>query len=101
MVVLFPWQRLPSWMQIVPPLLYMIVVALLYKEGGGATSGFGTLLMLPILWLALYGTQTQMIVSLVATGVVVAAPQLALGEHRRQLRGRAATRHPDHAGRRP
>ena len=58
----------------VPPLLYMVVVAQLYAEGGGATSGFGTLLMLPILWLALYGTQAQMIASIVATGVVGARP---------------------------
>jgi PAS domain S-box-containing protein len=78
-VIFAPWRRLPTWTQIVPPLMYTIVVALLYREGGGATSGFGTLLMLPILWLALYGSQAQMIMSLIATGVVVAVPQLALG----------------------
>ena len=69
-IVLLPWPRLPNWIAIVPPLLYMLVVAELYTQGGGATSGFGALILLPVLWLALYGTQAQMVASIIAAAVV-------------------------------
>ncbi len=78
-VVVLPWRRLPTWVEIVPPLLYMVVVAELYAQGGGATSGFGVLILLPVLWLALYGSQAQMVASIISAAVVVVGPQLLFG----------------------
>lgn len=79
MVGLLPWRKLPTWLQLVPPLLYMVVVAKLYAIGGGPSSGFGYMILLPILWLALWGTQAQMIASVAASAVVVIGPQILLG----------------------
>ena len=50
--LLMPWRRLPAWMQSLPPLAYFVVIALLREAGGGASSGFGMLLMLPVFWFA-------------------------------------------------
>ena len=56
--LLVPWVRLPSWCQAIVPLSFFAVIALLRQAGGGATSGYSSLVMLPILWLALYGNRT-------------------------------------------
>lgn len=79
LVVLLPWRRLPAWLQMVPPLLYMVVVAELYTQGGGPSSGFGSMVLLPILWLALYSSQAQMVASIVGCAVVVLGPLLTIG----------------------
>ena len=76
---LVPWSRLPSWTESLPPLAAFAVVALLRHADGGGNSGFGMLVLLPITWLALWGTRRQL---WVATGLVAAVfigPILVLG----------------------
>ena len=57
---LIPWKRLPHWCQAVIPLGFFLVVALLRHGGGGAVSGFAALVLLPILWMALYGSRAEL-----------------------------------------
>jgi hypothetical protein len=52
-----PWKRLPQLAQILPVLAYFVVIALLREADGGGMSGYGALSMLPVFWLALYGTR--------------------------------------------
>jgi len=77
--LLIPWVRLPAWCQGAIPLGFFPVVALLRQAGGGATSGYSPLVMLPILWLAVYGTRTQFRVGIAATAATFLTPQILVG----------------------
>jgi diguanylate cyclase (GGDEF)-like protein len=79
-VVLVPWNRVPAWVQPLPALTYLLVVALLRDAAGGAASGFGPLLLLPLFWLALYGTRAQLVAVLAGMAAVFYLPMLTLGE---------------------
>ena len=74
-----PWSRLPVWPQVVPPLVYLLAVALLRDAVGGAASGVGILVLLPVLWVALYGTRAQLLAVLAALAVIFYAPMVLIG----------------------
>ena len=74
-----PWHRLPAFAEVVPPLSYFVVVALLRESQGGALSGYSVLAMLPVLWLALYGTRDQLAIGLAGLGAVFFVPLVLLG----------------------
>jgi diguanylate cyclase (GGDEF)-like protein len=78
-VATVPWRRLPAWMEAVPPLAYLAVVALLREAGGGAESGYEALALLPVVWLALYGSARQLAVALLGAAAVFVVPILAGG----------------------
>jgi diguanylate cyclase (GGDEF)-like protein len=73
-----PWHRLPHFAQAVPPLAYFVVVALLRDAEGGAT-GYSTLVMLPVFWLALYGTRVELGIGIVGVVLTFFAPLLLIG----------------------
>lgn len=74
-----PWSTLPSWTHPIVPLGYFIVIALLRDAQGGAGSGYAPLCMLPIFWLALYGTRRHLLVGVLCVAVLFVAPLLAWG----------------------
>ena len=76
---LIPWVRLPAWCQASIPLSFFAVVALLRQSGGGAISGYSPLVMLPILWIAMYGNRTQLRLGIVATAATFLIPQILVG----------------------
>ena len=78
--LLAPWHGLPAWSQAVVPLAYIPVVALLRQAEGGGSSGFAILLLLPVFWLALYGTRRQLVVSVVGVTVALTLPILLVGD---------------------
>ncbi|HEY8822923.1 MAG TPA: sensor domain-containing diguanylate cyclase [Dermatophilaceae bacterium] len=73
-----PWVRVPAWCQASVPLSFFPVVALL-RHGGGVTSGFAPLVMLPILWLAMYGSRAQLRLAIVGTAATFFAPLIFVG----------------------
>ena len=77
-VVLVPWHRLPPYAQSVPPITYFLVVALLVQTAGGGPSGYVPLALLPIFWLALYGTRSELAIAMVAAFSMFVAPLLFL-----------------------
>jgi len=77
--LLVPWVRLPAWCQAVIPLSFFVVVAALRQSGGGAASGYAPLVMLPILWLAIYGSRMQLRLAVAATAVTFLAPLILVG----------------------
>ena len=79
LAVAAPWQRLPSWTRALPAFAYLGAVAILREAAGGATAGFGPLLLLPVFWLALYGTPRQLGAVLVGVAAVFYVPLLAIG----------------------
>ncbi len=48
-----PWQRLPGWLPVLPPLAYTGSVLALILAAGPA-SGMGIVLLVPLIWTALY-----------------------------------------------
>jgi len=69
--VLFPWDRLPRYFRALPPLAYIGVVTLMRMGTEGSTATYIPLLLLPLVWLALYGTRGQLIVGFVAAAAVL------------------------------
>ncbi len=80
--VFFPWDRHPSYLQAIPPLAFFTVIPFLRHAEGGAGSGYGLLALLPILWLALYGTRFQLTLAFAAMVMTFAVPIILLGEPR-------------------
>ncbi|HEY8718462.1 hypothetical protein [Pengzhenrongella sp.] len=53
-----PWARIPAAWQVAVPLSYFAVIGLLRQAEGGEASGFAPLVVLPVLWIALYGSRS-------------------------------------------
>jgi signal transduction histidine kinase len=64
------WQSMPTVARIGVPVAYIAVVAVLVDGGGGTSSGFGGLFLLPLLWLAIVGSRAELLLGVVAVGVV-------------------------------
>lgn len=67
------------WAAAVPPLLFFLVVAVLRDATGGASSELTPLILLPVLWIVLYGTPRQLQLAAVAAGSVFVVPMLLVG----------------------
>ncbi|MGV8967743.1 MAG: diguanylate cyclase [Cellulomonas sp.] len=74
-----PWGRLPSWCDTIVPLGFFVVVALLRDARGGATSGYPPLVLLPVIWLAIYGTRAQLRVAIAGLAATLVLPMIVLG----------------------
>lgn len=75
LVLFLPWQKLPRWTQAVPVLLFFVVIVLLRGLSDSA-AGFDPLVLLPVLWFALYGTFVELAISGAATALVLIVPLL-------------------------
>jgi diguanylate cyclase (GGDEF)-like protein len=74
-----PWKRLPAFATIMPAFAYFVVIALMREADGGGMSSYSALCMLPVFWLALYGTRDQLAISIAGVGAVFIAPLLLVG----------------------
>ena len=79
LVVLAPWRRLPLGFRVVPALAYLIAVGCLRHSLGGTASGVSPLVLLPVVWIALYGSRRDLVVILAGIAAFYAAPMLAFG----------------------
>jgi diguanylate cyclase (GGDEF)-like protein len=79
-VAFAPWDTAPGWAQLLPALAYLPVVAMLRESQGGALSAFGLLALLPIFWLALYGSRGQILVTVGAVMLTFSLPVVLEGE---------------------
>lgn len=61
------------------PLLVIPAVQFLRASDGNAISGFGAMLMLPILWYALYGTRTLLVTAIAGAAAVLLLPLVVVG----------------------
>ena len=64
---------------LVVPLGFLVLATLLRLSDGGSASGFAGLLFLPILWLALSGGRTELLIGLVGLALVEFIPLIAIG----------------------
>ena len=100
-VLIVPWRRLGPMAGVLPPLAYLLVIALLRQADGGGSSSYGALLMLPIFWLALYGSPQQLAVGFAGLAAVFVVPVFLIGapdypSERVDARAGVAVRRSDH-----
>ena len=81
-MVLGPWDRWPDWAALGPALAYLLAVGVMREAGGGNVSGVGPMVLLPVVWLALYGTRRVLAVVLVAVPLVYWLPLVLEGAPR-------------------
>jgi diguanylate cyclase (GGDEF)-like protein/PAS domain S-box-containing protein len=73
-VFLLPWSRLPASFQAIPVLLLYVVAALVRDATGGGASVFTALILLPVVWFALYGTLNQVLLSVLGCALAIGLP---------------------------
>jgi diguanylate cyclase (GGDEF)-like protein len=79
--VVVPWSRLPRFAQTLPPLAFFVVIMLLNESQGSATSVYAApLVMLPVIWLALYGTQFELALGIAGVAVTLVVPPYLVGD---------------------
>jgi PAS domain S-box-containing protein len=74
-----PWKRIPAGWQAAPAFAFFGVVGLLRDAGGGLGSGLAPLVLLPVVWLALYHRRRVMVAGLLVAGSVLLGPVLVVG----------------------
>jgi len=70
------WQASPGIAKIAAPLAYVAMAAVLLEGGGGTSSGFGGLFLLPLLWIAIVGSRAQLALGFAAVVVARVLPVL-------------------------
>lgn len=78
-VVTIPWGRLPVRAQGGVPVALLLVTALLRDADGASRSELSALVILPVLWVALYGTWRQLAVTIAGACAVFLIPILVIG----------------------
>lgn len=71
---LVPWERVPRSFQTFPPLILLTAAFIIREATGGASSPFAELPLLPMVWLAAYGTRAELSVGLIGLVLVNLAP---------------------------
>jgi diguanylate cyclase (GGDEF)-like protein len=74
-----PWQRLPLAALLALPLGCDAVIALLREAQGGATSGYASLLLLPVVWVAFVGGRRSILLVVAALAATLLAPIALVG----------------------
>ena len=74
-----PWARFSDAWQGAVPLCGFVAIGLLRHGEGGATSGYSPTVMLPVLWIALYGSRGQLRLAIVGTALTFVVPLTLVG----------------------
>jgi PAS domain S-box-containing protein len=77
---LLPFERLPDGAWLILPVGYMAVIGLLRDAQGGSRSGLIVVYALPIVWLAVYGRLSHLLVGLFFMDVALLVPVLIIGK---------------------
>jgi diguanylate cyclase (GGDEF)-like protein/PAS domain S-box-containing protein len=77
--VLVPWRRIGTRWQLAPVVLAFVAVALARDATGGAESLLASLLLLPVIWVAFYGTNNEVLFMLAAVAATLTVPAILEG----------------------
>ncbi len=69
-LILCPWHRMPGWATIVVPFAYTGSVMMLILAAGGEASGVGIIILIPLVWTALYHRRWESVVIIAAVVAV-------------------------------
>jgi diguanylate cyclase (GGDEF)-like protein len=76
---LVSWRHLSETYLLLPALGTLVLVAILRQSQGGATSGYGPLVILPVVWVALTLGRRAVLVTVAATTSMFAIPIVLVG----------------------
>ena len=79
LVVVVPWHRLPNSTKLVGVAVFCVGIALLRHSGGQTSQGSTGLLVLPVVWLAVYGRLRDVVGALAIATITRVVPVLAFG----------------------
>ena len=81
-IVALPWQRLPLELRHVPGLTFCVGVVFLRHGAGGAEAAYGSvLLLLPVIWNAVYGRKIDLAIALAYLPLALLLPVALLEEY--------------------
>jgi signal transduction histidine kinase len=78
---LLPWEQAASAACLAPIVLFLTTVALLRDVHGGVDSGYSPLVLVPVVWAAIFTAPRVIAVAVVAAGLTLALPA-AIGDER-------------------
>ena len=76
-IILVPWHRLPAVLHRALPFVYLLVAFLTREATGGADSTYAQLALLPVLWVAVYGTALELGITMAGMAVALAIPMFS------------------------
>jgi hypothetical protein len=71
-----------SWLRLIRALLYLLGVGVLREATGGSSGGVGILVLVPVIWVALYGTRRMLVGTLCGVAATYIVPLLLIGAPR-------------------
>jgi hypothetical protein len=74
-----PWPSLPSATLLALPISTDVVIAVLRQAQGGSTSGYGPLVILPVVWVGLTQGRRAVAVMSLCSALVFAVPVVLIG----------------------
>jgi diguanylate cyclase (GGDEF)-like protein len=74
LTIVVPWQRLPRFAMLVPPLVYVIGASGFAPARGDSMTSWAGLFLLPVFWLSLYGTGIELAAGIAAVGLAIFSP---------------------------
>ncbi len=80
LMIATPWRRLPPFWQAAPALLYLVAVVFFRHASGGDASPVTVLLLLPVLWLTLYGSSREAAAAVAGVGAALLIPVFVWGD---------------------
>jgi signal transduction histidine kinase len=69
-----PWTRFPRWLELLPPMSTIVALTFLVAPAGGLAHGYGLVLMVPMLWVAIYGDLPDIAIGFALTVVCLLLP---------------------------
>ncbi len=75
-----PWERFPRRSMILPPLALLVSMTLLIHSGGGSEATYGTVTLIPLLWVALYHRPWESAVTLICVIVALFIASIQEGD---------------------
>jgi diguanylate cyclase (GGDEF)-like protein len=74
LTILVPWDRLPRFAMLVPPIVYVIGASGFAPARGESITSWAGLFLLPVFWLSLYATGIELAAGIVAVAVAIFSP---------------------------
>jgi hypothetical protein len=75
-IAFVPWERLPEAAQLLPIATYLLSIALFREAHGGVTSGYASLVLVAVVWVAIFGRRRALAATIVGVVVAIGLPPL-------------------------
>ena len=74
LTVLLPWQRLPRFATLVPPLVYVLAASGFGPGHGDPLSSWAGMFLLPVFWISVYASGLEFAAGVVAVAIAILTP---------------------------